>query len=149
MGWHWYRYFAGMCSRVCTVSRGFNLLFYAAAIVLTALLGWFMVSIAIRRPVKIAASISPIEAVRFTGNQSGKAHTHKKNMRLNPSPWELQISGVTAKRRSVSWLPESGRGDPLVTASILWFVRRSGSQDSISRMGIIKSISILKKQNMR
>ena len=64
--------------------RGFNLLFYAAAIVLTALLGWFMVSIAIRRPVKIAASISPIEAVRFTGNQSGKAHTHKKNMRLNP-----------------------------------------------------------------
>ena len=54
--------------------RGFNLLFYAAAIVLTALLGWFMVSIAIRRPVKIAAGISPIEAVRFTGNQSGKSH---------------------------------------------------------------------------
>ena len=36
-------------------SRGFHLPFYAAAVVLTALLGWFMVSIAIRRPVKIAA----------------------------------------------------------------------------------------------
>ena len=74
----------GCAAGFALFSRGFNLLFYAAAIVLTALLGWFMVSIAIRRPVKIAASISPIEAVRFTGNQSGKAHTHKKNMRLNP-----------------------------------------------------------------
>ena len=46
-------------------SRGFNLSFYAAAIVLTALLSWFMVSIAIRKPVKIAAGISPIEAVSF------------------------------------------------------------------------------------
>ena len=64
--------------------RGFHLPFYVAAIVLTALLGWFMVSIAIRRPVKIAAGISPIEAVRFTGSQSSKSHTHKKNMRLNP-----------------------------------------------------------------
>ena len=59
-------------------SRGFYLPFYAAAIVLTALLGWFMVSIAIRRPVKIAAGISQIEAVRFTGSQSGKTRTHKK-----------------------------------------------------------------------
>ena len=47
---------------------------------MTALLGRFMVSIAIRRPVKIAAGISPIEAVRFAGSQSGNAHTHKKNM---------------------------------------------------------------------
>ena len=74
----------GCAAGFALFSRGFNLLFYAAAIVLTALLGRFMVSIAIRRPVKIAAGISPIEAVRFTGNQSGKAHTHKKNMRLNP-----------------------------------------------------------------
>ena len=49
----------GCAAGFALFSRGFNLLFYAAAIVLTALLGRFMVSIAIRRPVKIAAGISP------------------------------------------------------------------------------------------
>ena len=68
----------GCAAGFALFSRGFHLPFYAAAVVLTALLGRFMVSIAIRRPVKIAAGISPIEAVRFTGSQSGKAHTHKE-----------------------------------------------------------------------
>lgn len=145
MGWHWYRYFADVQPGLHCF-RGFNLLFYAAAIVLTALLGWFMVSIAIRRPVKIAASISPIEAVRFTGNQSGKAHTHKKNMRLNPL--SMGIANFRRDRKktiSIVAFPESGRVIS-VTASILWFVRRSGSQDSISRMGIMWPISILKNR---
>ena len=100
--------------------RGFNLLFYAAAIVLTALLGWFMVSIAIRRPVKIAASISPIEAVRFTGNQSGKAHTHKKNMRLNPL--SMGIANFRRDRKkTISIVASLSLGGVilLVTASIL------------------------------
>ena len=93
--------------------RGFNLLFYVAAIVLTALLGWFMVSIAIRRPVKIAAGISPIEAVRFTGSQSGKAHTHKKNMRLNPL--SMGIANFRRDRKNDHQhrgFPEPGRRDP-------------------------------------
>ena len=100
--------------------RGFNLLFYAAAIVLTALLGWFMVSIAIRRPVKIAAGISPIEAVRFTGNQSGKAHTHKKNMRLNPL--SMGIANFRRDRKkTISIVASLSLGGVilLVTASIL------------------------------
>ena len=100
--------------------RGFNLLFYAAAIVLTALLGWFMVSIAIRRPVKIAAGISPIEAVRFTGNQNGKTHTHKKNMRLNPL--SMGIANFRRDRKkTISIVASLSLGGVilLVTASIL------------------------------
>ena len=102
-----------------------------------------MVSIAIRKPVKIAAGISPIEAVRFTGNQSGKSHAHKKNMRLNPL--SMGIANFRRDRKkTISIVASLSLG-----GVILWFVRQSGSQDSFSRMGIIKSISILKKQNMR
>ena len=101
-------------------SRGFNLSFYAAAIVLTALLSWFMVSIAIRKPVKIAAGISPIEAVRFTGNQSGKSHAHKKNMRLNPL--SMGIANFRRDRKkTISIVASLSLGGVilLVTASIL------------------------------
>lgn len=42
-----------------------------------------MVSISIRKPVKIAAGISPIEAVRFTPEQKN-IRNRKKNIKLNP-----------------------------------------------------------------
>ncbi len=42
-----------------------------------------MVSISIRKPVKIAAGISPIEAVRFTPAQKD-IRSRKKNIKLNP-----------------------------------------------------------------
>ena len=110
-----------MCSRVCAVFPvGFICRFYAAAVVLTALLGRFMVSIAIRRPVKIAAGISPIEAVRFTGSQSGKAHTHKKNMRLNPL--SMGIANFRRDRKkTISIVASLSLGGIilLVTASVL------------------------------
>lgn len=64
--------------------RGFYVPFYIGAILLTVILGWFMVSVSIRRPVKIAAGISPMEAVRFVGGQSDTIRRHKKNIRLNP-----------------------------------------------------------------
>ena len=42
-----------------------------------------MVSVSIRKPVKIAAGISPIEAVRFTSVQKN-IRSRKKNIKLNP-----------------------------------------------------------------
>ena len=79
-----------------------------------------MVSIAIRRPVKIAAGISPIEAVRFTGSQSSKSHTHKKNMRLNPL--SMGIANFRRDRKkTISIVASLSLGGVilLVTASIL------------------------------
>ena len=110
----------GCAAGFALFSRGFHLPFYAAAVVLTALLGRFMVSIAIRRPVKIAAGISPIEAVRFTGSQSGNAHTHKKNMRLNPL--SMGIANFRRDRKkTISIVASLSLGGVilLVTASIL------------------------------
>lgn len=109
-----------------------------------------MVSIAIRRPVKIAAGISPIEAVRFTGNQSGKTHTHKKNMRLNPL--SMGIANFRRDRKkTISIVASLSLGGVilLVTASIL-LVR---SPERIARQyfpdGDYKIYIHSEKQNMR
>ena len=83
----------GCAAGFALFSRGFHLPFYAAAVVLTALLGRFMVSIAIRRPVKIAAGISPIEAVLDEPElpDTGKQHLPSQ---AQPGQPEVQFSDV-------------------------------------------------------
>lgn len=62
---------------------GFHALLYAAVILLTVFICRFMVSVAIRKPVKIAAGISPVEAMRFVPEQK-TVRRRKKTPRLNP-----------------------------------------------------------------
>ena len=49
--------------------KGFHGGYYGAAVLLTVVVCWFMVTFSVSRPVKIAASISPLEAVRFSPGQ--------------------------------------------------------------------------------
>ena len=73
----------GVCGGFLLFSKGFNAVSYVATIILTLISSWIMVSISIRKPVKIAAGISPIEAVRFTPAQKD-IRSRKKNIKLNP-----------------------------------------------------------------
>ena len=73
----------GVCCGFLLFSKGFNAVSYVAAFILTLISSWIMVSVSIRKPVKIAAGISPIEAVRFTPAQKG-IRSRKKNIKLNP-----------------------------------------------------------------
>ena len=73
----------GVCCGFLLFSKGFNAVSYAVMVSLTLISGWIMVSISIRKPVKIAAGISPIEAVHFTPAQKD-IHSRKKNIKLNP-----------------------------------------------------------------
>ena len=73
----------GVCAGFLLFSKGFNAVSYVIMISLTLISCWFMVSISIRKPVKIAAGISPIEAVRFTPVQKD-IRSRKKNIKLNP-----------------------------------------------------------------
>ena len=73
----------GVCYGFLLFSKGFNAVSYAVMVSLTLISGWIMVSISIRKPVKIAAGISPIEAVRFTPVQKD-IRSRKKNIKLNP-----------------------------------------------------------------
>ena len=73
----------GVCSGFLLFSKGFNAVSYVATVILTLISSWIMVSVSIRKPVKIAAGISPIEAVRFTPAQKD-IRSRKKNIKLNP-----------------------------------------------------------------
>ena len=73
----------GVFSGFLLFPKGFHALNYVTMIVLTIVSCWIMVSVSIRKPVKIAAEISPIEAVRFTSAQKN-IRSRKKNIKLNP-----------------------------------------------------------------
>lgn len=73
----------GVCGGLILFPKGFNAFYYGIVIILAVLICWFMVSISIRKPIKIAANISPLEAVRFSAEQK-TIHSRKKNIKLNP-----------------------------------------------------------------
>ena len=73
----------GLCSGFLLFPKGFNAFHYVITALLTVLSCWIMVAISIRKPIKIASGISPIEAVRFTLAQKS-IYRRKKNMKLNP-----------------------------------------------------------------
>ena len=73
----------GVCGGFLLFPKGFNAVSYMVMVFLTLISSWIMVSVSIRKPVKVAAGISPIEAVRFTSAQKD-IHSRKKNIKLNP-----------------------------------------------------------------
>lgn len=62
--------------------RGFSLLGYLFVIGCTVLICWTMICLSIRKPVKLAADISPVEAVRFTSHQK-KIKNRTKRKRIS------------------------------------------------------------------
>ena len=63
--------------------RGFSLLGYLFVIGCTVLICWTMICLSIRKPVKLAANISPVEAVRFTLPQK-KIKNRTKRKKISP-----------------------------------------------------------------
>ena len=63
--------------------KGFHGGYYGVAVLLTGVVCWFMVSVSVHRPIKIAANISPLEAMRFWVGQE-KIHSRKKHRKLSP-----------------------------------------------------------------
>ena len=73
----------GVAGGLLLFPKGFHGLYYGVAVLLTVLICWFMVTISVRRTVKIAAGIPPLEAVRFSAGQE-RIRSRKKRIRLNP-----------------------------------------------------------------
>ena len=73
----------GVCGGFLLFPKGFNAVSYVVMVSLTLISSWIMVSVSIRKPVRIAAGISPIEAVRFTPAQKD-IRSRNKNIKLNP-----------------------------------------------------------------
>ncbi len=71
--------------------KGFHGGYYGAAVLLTMVVCWFMVASSVYGPVKIAASISPLEAVRFSAGKVSPPCWHlaaicRKAFRKRSSP---------------------------------------------------------------
>ena len=64
--------------------KGFHALLYLGMVLLTMIICLFIVTFAIRKPVKIAAGISPLEAVRYCPTQGKSVHGKKTHQKLNP-----------------------------------------------------------------
>ena len=63
--------------------KGFHGTYYGMAVILTAVACWLMVAFSVSKPVKIAANIPPMEAVRYSAGQE-KIHSRKKHRKLSP-----------------------------------------------------------------
>ena len=73
----------GMGGGLFLFPKGFHGAYYGVAVLLTVVVCWFMVSVSVHRPVKIAANISPLEAVCFSAGQE-KTCSRKKHRKLSP-----------------------------------------------------------------
>lgn len=74
----------GIGAGFCLFSKGFNALYYGVSAILAVVVCWLMVSISIRKPIKIASRISPLEAVRFSTTQQAAVRKRKKPIKLTP-----------------------------------------------------------------
>ncbi len=72
----------GVCGGLLLFPKGFHGGYYGAAVLLTVVVCWFMVSISVHRPVKIAGNILPLEAMHFSAGQE-KVHNRKKQRKLS------------------------------------------------------------------
>lgn len=64
--------------------KGFSISGYLGCILMTIIFCWLTICIVVHKPIKLAAKISPIEAVRFRIEQKSKIHIRKKNKKLTP-----------------------------------------------------------------
>ena len=60
--------------------KGFHGGYYGAAVFLTVMVCWFMVSVSVHRPIKIASGISPLEAMRFSAGQERELDRSKVHL---------------------------------------------------------------------
>ena len=63
--------------------KGFSFSGYLIVMGCTVLICWIMICLSIRKPVKLAANISPVEAVRFTSLQK-KIKNREKRKKISP-----------------------------------------------------------------
>ena len=109
----------GLSGGLLLFPKGFHGAYYGMAALLTAAVCWFMVSVSVRRPVKIAAGISPLQAVRFSAGQE-TVHSRKKHRNL--SPLSMGFANFRRDRKkSVSIAASLSLGGILFWWCPLWF----------------------------
>ncbi len=94
----------GISSGLLLFPKGFHGPYYGLAALLSALACRLMVSVSVRAPVKIAAGISPLEAVRFSAGQE-RVHSRKKRIKL--TPMSMGLANFRRDRRKAAGIVAS------------------------------------------
>ena len=115
-----------MASITCYIMlpKGFDPLMYAIAAILSIVVCWIMVSIYIRKPVKIATKVSPIEAVTFSFNSDNTITSRRKNIKLNSISMGVE-NFKRDKKRMVSIIASLSFGGILLLIISAVFLTRS------------------------
>ncbi len=87
----------GAAVSLALLPKGFHAPLYLGMILLTMAICLFIVALAIRKPVKLAAAVSPLEAVRYSPVQGSFTHNRKKPREL--SPMALGFMNFTRDRK--------------------------------------------------
>ncbi len=116
----------GALSGLALFPKGFHAVWYGIAVILTAGICRFMVAVSVRRPVKIAAGISPLEAVRFSPGQE-KIRGRKKHRKLSPVSMGL-ANFLRDRKKSASIVASLSLGGILLLAVSSMLLTRSPEQ---------------------
>ncbi len=116
----------GVGGGILLFPKGFHGAYYGAAVLLTVVVCWLMVSVSVHRPVKIAAGISPLEAMRFSAGQE-KARSRKKHRKLSPVSMGFANFGRDRKK-SVSIVVSLSLGGILLLVVSSMVLTRSPEQ---------------------
>ena len=106
--------------------KGFHPVWYGAVCFLTVLVCWMMVSFSVRMPVRIAAGITPIQAVRFSSERE-KIRSRKKRMKLSPVSMGL-ANFWRDRKKTVSIVISLSLGGVLLLIVASVFLTRSPEQ---------------------
>ena len=106
--------------------KGFHGGYYGAAAFLTVMVCWFMVSVSVHRPIKIASGISPLEAMRFSTGQE-KTRSRKKHRKLSPISMGFANFG-RGRKKSVSIVVSLSLGGILLLVVSSMVLTRSPEQ---------------------
>ncbi len=118
--------FLGVCAGLVLFPKGVHIVSYGMVVFLTVWICWFMVAVSVRRPVKIAAGISPLEAMRFSMGQE-KIYNRKKHIKLNPVSMGI-ANFLRDRRKAVSIVASLSLGGMILLIVSSMLLTRSPEQ---------------------
>lgn len=116
----------GVCGGLLLFPKGFHAAYYGMVVLLTVWISWFMVSVSIHRPVKIAAGISPLQAVRFSLEQE-RICRRKKHIKLNSLSMGA-ANFLRDRKKAVSIVASLSLGGIILLVVSSMFLTRSPEQ---------------------
>lgn len=88
----------GFLISLVVIPKGFNLYHYVSIVTFTVLVCWGMVRLSMYQPIRIAASVSPMEAIQYT---KGKNDVYKRTKMKKVTPAFLGIINFYREKKKV------------------------------------------------